>query len=290
MDGNKARRILSVREIRPVVQMANYRDVARGSVWGERTIPDLELILVVAGCFAYEERGAAPVVVRAGDVLLIFPGVWHTLRRLDEPTHAAFSCIHGELLPDARWAARDYRLRPEPQGITHTGADAAVHDLFLRCSETHEGYDRYRAELLETLAKELWIRLAEYWLGGGGGRVSARVRPMVSYLRAHLEADVGRRELARVFRITPEHVNALFRRELGVTPTQFLHRERIMRAYRYLRDEGLSVKESAARVGFDDPFYFSRVFRAVLKRTPSSVRRNAEGRLGPVTATRRRDG
>jgi AraC-like DNA-binding protein/quercetin dioxygenase-like cupin family protein len=273
MDRNKVRRTLAVRDLRPVVQMANYRDVPRGAVWGERTIPDLELILIVAGQFSYEARETPPVELVPGDVLLIPPDEWHTLRRLPEPAHAAFSCIHGELLPDARWSAGDYRLRPEPWRVTTTGADAAVHDLFLRCSETYEGYDRYRSELLETLAKELWIRLAEYWRGGGGGKVTARVRPMVSYLRAHVSERIGRRDLARVFHITPEHVNALFRRELGVTPTQFLHRERVMRAYRYLRDEGLSVKEAAARVGFDDPFYFSKVFRKVLKRTPSSVRR-----------------
>jgi AraC-like DNA-binding protein len=42
-------------------------------------------------------------------------------------------------------------------------------------------------------------------------------------------------------------------------------------AYRYLRDEGASVKEVATRVGFDDPFYFSRVFKRVMCRTPGSV-------------------
>lgn len=273
MDGNKIKRVIGVEAIRPVVQMANFRDVARGAVWGEREIFDLELILVVAGRFAYERRGAAPVVLGAGDVLLIPPGEWHTLRRLDEPAHAAFSCIHGELIPGARWADGDYRLRPKPRRVTATGNDAAIHDLFMRCSEVFEGYDRFRAELLEAMARELWIRLAGYWVGGGGGPIPERIRPMVSHMRKHLRERVGRRELARVFRITPEHVNALFRKELGVTPTQFLHRERMARAYRCLRDQGMSVKEAAAQVGFDDPFYFSRVFKRTFKRSPSSLRR-----------------
>lgn len=273
MDGNKIKKVLSLRELRPVVQVANYREVERGACWGERVIPDLELILVVAGRFSYEARGASPLILGVGDVLLIPPGEWHTFRRLDEPVHAAFSCIHGELVPNARWAAGDYRLRPEPLRVTATGTDAAIHDLFMRCSETHEGYDRYRAELLEAVTREIWIRLAEYWEGGGGGRIPERIRPMVSYLRAHLQDRIGRRDLARVFRITPEHVNALFRKELGVTPTQFLHREKMFRAYRCIRDQGISVKEAAAQVGFDDPFYFSRVFKRIFKRAPSSLRR-----------------
>lgn len=272
MDKNKNRSTLTVRDIRPVVRMANYREVDRGASWGERTIPDIELVLVVAGRFAYETRTEAPLLLEEGDVLLIPPDEWHTLRRLDPPARAAFSCIHAELLPDVRWAQGSYVFHPTPQRSTPTGGDAAIHDLFLRCAETYEGYETFREELLEVLLKELWIRLAGYWRGGGGNQISERIRPMVSYLRSHMAEPVGRRDLAKAFRITPEHVNALFRRELGVTPTQFLHRERVMRAYRLLRDQGLCVKEAAAQVGFDDPFYFSRVFREVLKRTPSSVR------------------
>ena len=94
---------------------------------------------------------------------------------------------------------------------------------------------------------------------------------MVSYLRTHLDRKVTRRSLAREFGITPEHVNALFKKHLGVTPTQFIQRERMQKAYHYLRDEGLSVKETAARVGFDDPFYFSRVFKRLMHRSPTSV-------------------
>lgn len=285
MDGNKTARVLGLRELRPVVQMANYREVECGRVWGERTIEDLELILVVAGRFSYEAAGGNPLVLFPGDVLLIFPGEWHTFRRLDEPSYAAFSCIHGELLPEARWAAGDYRLRPAPRRVTRTGADAAVHDLFMRCSEAYEGYDKYRSELLETMVREIWIRLAQYWAGGGAGQIPERIRPMVSYLRSHLDKPVGRCDLARMFRITPEHVNALFRKELGLTPTQFLHRERMLRAYRYIRDQGAGVKEAAARVGFDDPFYFSRVFKRVFKRAPSSLRRERSAGRGDAATT-----
>lgn len=272
MDRNKKTLRLSVRDIRPVVAYSNYIEVPKGAVWGERRIPDLELILAVAGAFSYEPRNGVPVRMEAGDLLLIPPNEWHVFRRLDEPAHAVFSCIHAELTSRARWASGRYRFQPEPFRVTRTEGDAAIHDLFRRCSEVYGGYDRYRAELLEAILKEIWIRLAEYWSGGKEGRTSRRVKAMVTYLRVHLRERVSRRTLANEFGITPEHVNALFRKELGVTPTQFIHRERVLRAYRHLRDDGATVKEAAVRVGFDDPFYFSRVFRRVLMRNPSSVK------------------
>ncbi len=271
MDNNKKTIRLTAGEIRPVMAFANYMEVRRGSFWGERQIPDLELILIVAGRFTYEPRGQVPHVLVAGDVLLIPPGEWHTLRRLDEPSHAVFSCIHGELLPAVQWAKGDYQFHPVPQRVTRTEGDAALHDLFMRCSGVYQGYDKYRSELLSTMLKEIWIRLAEYWAGREAGRLSGRMKSMVSYLRIHLHGPVTRQSLAREFGITPEHVNALFRKQLGTTPTQFIQRERMMLAYRILRDEGLSVKETAARVGFQDPFYFSRIFKRIMRRTPASV-------------------
>lgn len=271
MEKNKIPRRLGVRDVRPVVAFANYRTVKPGTSWGERTIPDIELILVVEGRFSYERTGTPALVLEEGDVLLIPPGESHTLRRREQPAHAVFSCIHGELLPRASWARGDYRFEPAPLQVTHARGDEALHDLFRRCRDLYEGYSPYREELLETVLKEIWLRLAEYWRGGRPPLPTGRIQTMANYLRSHLAEPVTRQDLARIFGVTPEHVNALFRRELGVTPTQFLHRERILRAHRLLRDEGLSVKEAAARVGFDDPFYFSRIFRRILMRTPGSV-------------------
>jgi len=271
MDKNKKLVQLTVNELRPVVAVANYQEVSRGQFWGERQIPDFELILIVEGRFSYETRTAPPLILTAGDVLLIPPLEWHTVRRLDEPLHAVFSCIHGELIPGARWARGEYQFLPTPQRVTRTDGDAALHDLFMRCRTVYEGYDKYRAVLLETILKEIWVRLAGFWSGGPSGDFSGRMKGMVSYLRAHLNGKITRRNLAREFGITPEHVNALFKKQVGVTPTQFIHRERMQLAYRYLRDEGLSVKETAGRVGFDDPFYFSRVFKRIMHRTPASV-------------------
>jgi AraC-like DNA-binding protein/quercetin dioxygenase-like cupin family protein len=273
MEKNKKPRMVTVQDLKPAVRKVNYRDLKQGEFWRERTLPDVELMLVVSGRLEFKERGDPPIILGQGDVLFIPPNVWHSVRRIEKPSQAAFSCIMGELIPGGRWEADDYRFEPEPQRVTHTGSASAIHDCFMRCCEIYEGHDKYRAELLENLVREIFIRLSEYWSNSDAVQIPEPVRPMVSYLRAHLSEKIGRQDLARVFHVTPEHVNALFRRELGETPTQFLHRERVLRGYRYIRDNGLSVKEAAALVGFDDPFYFSRIFRRIFKHPPSSLYR-----------------
>ena len=193
-------------DVRPRVNYANYfalRDRQRR--WGPRTLVDLELILIVAGEFAYEAAGEA-CDLQDGDVLCIAPGIEHVF----------------------------------------------------------EGNPPYREELLGVIAHDLWLRLAGYLAGGMGWGPSPRTARMVAAIERGLPGTVSRHDLAREFGLSPEHVNALLRKETGLTPTQIRHRALIMQACRLLQEEGVSVKEAAARTGFHDAFHFSKVFKRVM--------------------------
>jgi two-component system response regulator YesN len=56
-----------------------------------------------------------------------------------------------------------------------------------------------------------------------------------------------------------------------MTPSAVINRERVMLAYRLIHEQGKSVKEAAYAVGYQDPFYFSRVFKRTLGIPPSQV-------------------
>jgi AraC-like DNA-binding protein len=71
--------------------------------------------------------------------------------------------------------------------------------------------------------------------------------------------------------ISRDHVRRLFTQEIGCTPVQYLRDIRIQRAQGLLA-MGRSVKQSSSESGFDDPYYFSRVFRSVTGQSPSSWR------------------
>jgi AraC-like DNA-binding protein len=81
--------------------------------------------------------------------------------------------------------------------------------------------------------------------------------------------------LAAQARLSPSHFFALFKRHTGCPPMDYFTRLRMRRACRLLASTSASVKEAAAALGYDDPFYFSRVFKAVNKVAPSVYRRSA---------------
>jgi len=81
-------------------------------------------------------------------------------------------------------------------------------------------------------------------------------------------------DLARVLGYSPSHVSELVRRVTGERFTTLRRRLRLERA-RAALDRGLSVKQAASEAGFDDPAYFSRVFRRAFGVAPGRWRRRA---------------
>ncbi len=63
----------------------------------------------------------------------------------------------------------------------------------------------------------------------------------------------------RVF-LNSQYFSRLFKRETGMTFTEYLTLRRIEKAKMLLKSEGLPVAVVARKVGFSDANYFSRVF------------------------------
>jgi AraC-like DNA-binding protein len=261
-------------EIQPVVHVSNYNDVSPGREWGPRTIPDLELLLVIRGRFEYEYAPGRCEKLRAGQVLFIEPDVIHTFRRPFNASRATLTCIHCELVDWGRWSAGDYRLNPSPRLVTETGRDATLGDLFENAARTFAGAGKYQRELVSTLVKAIWLRMAEHWAQQGPDeaekqQISTRMEQMTEFLRERFRDPITRQDIARRFGLTPEYVNALFKKELGITPAVFLNRHRIRRATVLLKKPGWSVKQVSEAVGFSDQFYFSKIFKRYTSISPS---------------------
>jgi AraC-like DNA-binding protein len=73
---------------------------------------------------------------------------------------------------------------------------------------------------------------------------------------------------------------------MGCPPMDYFTRLRMRRACELFDSTSASVKEVAAMLGYDDPFYFSRVFKSVLAIAPvryrnlqPELRREARGQI-----------
>ena len=102
--------------------------------------------------------------------------------------------------------------------------------------------------------------------------VSHRIERTIDYMRQHLDEPLRAVTLAGVANMSLPHYFALFKRSVGTTPIDYFIKLRIEQARRLLAQTPWSIKEIASSLGYEDPLYFSRVFKAVTQATPSDYR------------------
>jgi len=91
-------------------------------------------------------------------------------------------------------------------------------------------------------------------------------------LDTHYEREKKLGFYARHLRVNPRRLTAVCRQIMGRTPASLLEERCMVEARRYLAQSELSVQEIAFRLGYEDPSYFNKVFRKVVKDTPGRFR------------------
>jgi len=101
-------------------------------------------------------------------------------------------------------------------------------------------------------------------------------RRVAQYITERFATPISRDELARATQVSADYLSRSFRKETGMTPWQFLNRYRILQAQKLLLSSQYTVTEIAARVGFNDPAYFVRVFHRETGKAPQQYRKCAK--------------
>ncbi|MFF9195547.1 AraC family transcriptional regulator [Streptomyces sp. NPDC014779] len=99
-------------------------------------------------------------------------------------------------------------------------------------------------------------------------------------------ADLPRsvRDCARRIGVTPGYLAEAVRAALGRTPAGLLREARTQEAQRLLARTELTVRQIAARTGFDDPAYFCRFFRRETGMSPGDFRKHHDHRAASIEA------
>lgn len=90
------------------------------------------------------------------------------------------------------------------------------------------------------------------------------------YVLFHLEENISLQSVCKSFGISQTYINKLFRKYEEKTFYNFLIEERIRKAKRMIeQNPDFLIKDVAAMVGYDNQFYFSRLFRTVTGVSPT---------------------
>jgi two-component system response regulator YesN len=133
---------------------------------------------------------------------------------------------------------------------------------------------------LRTEAEYLLDRMRRSYAEHQEGIGPDTVRQIRQYIVEHAHEDISLEAIGRRVGLSPFYISKMFKDHFGVNYIDFLTECRIEKAKKLMADPGKSMKEITFEVGYNDPNYFSKVFKKMCEVSPTEYRRALLGRRG----------
>lgn len=159
--------------------------------------------------------------------------------------------------------------------ITRAAIEGGLHpedafnlsDVYIR--QVEETNDRRKLEQLEYDMLHSFIRRLNE-----GKRVSHHwvVNKALDIIHGHIIETISLRDLAGQIGVHPSYLSQVFRREMGIPLSEYIHRQKIEASQYFLLHSQSSISEIAVLFGFCNQSYYTSLFRKYVGITPKQYR------------------
>ena len=98
------------------------------------------------------------------------------------------------------------------------------------------------------------------------------IRNATNYIAQHLPEDLSLESIADAVNANPSYLSRIFSKECGETITEHITRIRIEKAKELLRFSDYFVYQISEATGFNDPAYFSTIFKKYTGMSPKEYK------------------
>ncbi|MBI5724811.1 MAG: helix-turn-helix transcriptional regulator [Planctomycetes bacterium] len=269
---------------RPRLDHAAYRElpVPRGASKRQHVHDVYHIVLVTGGKGEFLIRGEN-IPVRKGLLFLVSPGCPHSFLNTRDETKE-YCVVTFEILDGnrpltwpfhrlmAEWTGRPCReiamvdAPPHVYQFLMTEIEQLVRIGFAGKTDSALYMSQCLSRILMGLYEHLYCRdRAEAF--------SSPVLKIREYLRLNYMHDDSLAVLAKIACLNANYLSFIFKRETGLTPVRYRQNLRVHTAAKLLCNSEYPLKQIAELVGFSDIYYFSRMFRKILRVPPGQYRR-----------------
>lgn len=240
--------------------------------WSKGRVLDCHaLVYISRGRGSFESRQSARQPIEAGQVIFLFPGVWHRYRPDAETGwNEHWVGFDGDMA--RRWVKNKFFVPRLP--VFKPGHEEKWLTLFteliavikLNCPALQQVMAGFTSQMLGLLYSGQQAGLA------GDHQSLLIVQRAIAKMQAGLESGLNAQALARDLNVSYSTFRHTFQQHTGSSPHQYLLELRLVRARNLLTQTSHSVKEIAQQTGFDDEHYFCRFFKMNTGLTPGQWR------------------
>ncbi|RJX39571.1 AraC family transcriptional regulator [Paenibacillus pinisoli] len=172
----------------------------------------------------------------------------------------------------------DQYTAPTLVSVEHS---AKIIELFHQCYDLlQKGYSLNRIIYVSQLACHLaaLIRFSQQQPHVPGKQKKKHdLELSLQFMSDHLEQNISLQQLADQAHLSVPHYTHVFKKMTGYSPIDYYLRLKIQLACQYLDLTEQSIKEISIRLGFQDPYYFSRLFKKIMGKAPLVYRNTRKG-------------
>lgn len=95
---------------------------------------------------------------------------------------------------------------------------------------------------------------------------------VIVFIEENYQTNISLNDIAKTVYLSPSYLSSMITRETGKSFTDILNEIRIQKAIELLKDPKRKIADVAYNVGFNEPQYFSIVFKKVTQLTPREYR------------------
>ena len=99
-----------------------------------------------------------------------------------------------------------------------------------------------------------------------------RFLPVLNYINANIGKAITLEDLAKAIGYNKRYFGKMFKKAFNISPLQYVMNKKVMSACQFLIGTNLSVREIAYKLGFENEFYFSRIFKNKTGKSPKAYR------------------
>jgi len=232
---------------------ALFRPVAEG-----RVLPEFQMVYITKGEGVFS-CGGTTYTVKPGCVMLLLPGLKHSYKPLLETGWKEYwvgfkGAYFSRLLEEGRFSAE------------HIFFETGLHDSFI--SLFNQIFDEVRSQrplyqlktcaLILSLIAEVLTRERRKEQPNYYEKIVAKAKYL---MESNVYSDINLPIISEQLGISTSRLNEIFKTYTSMTPYQYFIHIKIHKAESLLEQEDIPVKEAAFRMGFEDQYYFSQLFK-----------------------------
>lgn len=219
--------------------------------------------------------------VRAGDLLFIPAEKYYRLTTADHCEYC-FTCFYASYkkadendikgcLAELPEVQKKFYL-PSAGSDTiclseHTTPDAATYSnllaLFTRGQSLY-ATGRYLDRLMiDVYFQEMLIFASKTACSGSDqtGKYSLSLERILKYINENFTGHISPESLSERFSLSKEHICSLFRKETGMTVSEYVNMVKLNHAVELLSNSSMNVSQISEYLGYSSVYYFSRLFK-----------------------------